>query len=78
MKKSPELPAPEPALVLHDQLAGVPELDLPNAPDFVSRRTPMTLEKLLPLMEERRRLFPRTAAMAEARRRRRVYKEFVL
>lgn len=78
MKKSSTPPPREPDLELHDQPAAVPDLDLPDAPDFVSRRTPMTLEQALPLLEERRRCFPLTSAMREARHQRRVTAEFVL
>ena len=57
---------------------GVPDLDLPDSPDFISRRTPMSLEQMMPLLEDYRRWFPLTAAMREAREKRRVTAEFIL
>ena len=78
MKKSSTPPQVEPAPCLHDWPTAVPELDLPEGRDFISRRTPMSLERALPLLEERRRWFPLTPAMREARSRRRVTAEFIL
>ena len=63
---------------MHDRVPGVPDLDLPDSPDFISRRTPMSLEQMMPLLEDYRRWFPLTAAMREAREKRRVTAEFVL
>ena len=56
----------------------VPDLDLPDSPDFISQRTPMSLEQMMPLLEDYRRWFPLTDAMREAREKRRVTAEFVL
>ena len=78
MKKSSTPPQSESGFCLHDLPATVSELDLPEGRDFVSRRTPMSLERVLSLLEERRRCFSLTPAMREARRRRRVTAEFVL
>ena len=78
MKKSPEPSLPESGFVLHDHPAGVPELDLPNAPDFVSRRSPMTLAQVLPLLEERRKMFPTSGKALPAHWRQPVSAEFVL
>ena len=78
MKKlSTPLPA-DSALTLRESQTSVPDLDLPDAPDFISRRTPLSLEQMLPLLEERRRWFPLSAAAIEARGRRRVTEEFIL
>jgi len=78
MKESPEPSLPESGLVMNDRPAGVPELDLPDAPDFVSRRSPMTLAQVLPLLEERRRMFPASGKGLPAHWRRPVEAEFVL
>jgi hypothetical protein len=63
---------------LHDRASGAPELELPNAPDFVSKRTPMTIAQFLPLLEERRKMFPKNRDAALLRRRQPVEAEFVL
>jgi hypothetical protein len=78
MKKSPEPSPLDPGLVLHDQPGAVPELELPVAPDFVSRRTPMSLAQMLPILEERRKMFPVNRDAIHARRRQPVPVEFVL
>ena len=78
MKDSPEPSLPESGYVLNDRPAGVPELDLPDAPDFISRRSPMTLAQVLPLLEERRRMFPKSGRGLSAHLRRPVEAEFVL
>lgn len=78
MKKSPEPSLPDPGLVLNDRPASVPELDLPDAPDFVSRRSPMTLAQVLPLLEERRRMFPNSGKNLPPELRRPVEAEFVI
>jgi hypothetical protein len=78
MKKSPEPSKPENGLVLHDRVADAPELELPNAPDFISRRSPMTLAQVLPLLEERRRMFPTSGNALPAHWRQPVAAEFIL
>jgi len=78
MKKSPEPSPPDPGLVLHDRPGGVPELELPDAPDFVSKRTPMTIAQFLPLLEERRKMFPKSRDATLVRRRQPVEVEFIL
>ncbi len=74
--------APEPNALRPCQqnfcLSSVPDLDLPDAPDFISQRTLLSLDQCLFLIEEHRRLFPPTAAEMEARRQRRVTAEFIL
>ena len=60
------------------QTTSAPDLDLPDSPDFISRRTPMSLEQMMPLLEDYRRWFPLTAAMREAREKGRVTAEFIL
>lgn len=56
----------------------VSDLDLPDSPDFISQRTPMSLEQMMPLLEDYRRWFPMTDAMREIREKRRVTAEFIL
>lgn len=78
MKKSPESSVPDSALAMNDHPAGIPELDLPDAPDFISRRSPMTLAQVLPLLEERRRMFPNSGKNLPPELRRPVEAEFVI
>src|SRR5262245_44911433 len=76
MRKSSEPSHPDPGLRLHDQAGTVPALELPDAPDFVSRRTPMTLAQFLPLLEENRKSL--SSAALHASRHRPVSAEFIL
>ena len=78
MKKSSEPSARESEPILHDRPADVPELDLPDARDFVSRRTILPLAQALSILEERRQMFPQQSAAARARRRQPVPAEFIL
>lgn len=78
MKRSSEPSVHESKLILHDRPADVPELDLPDAPDFISRRTILPLAQALSILEERRQMFPQQHAAARARRRQPVPAEFVL
>ena len=50
MKKSDMLHSGNEPECLHD--AGVPELELPDAPDFISKRSPRSLEQMLVFLEE--------------------------
>ena len=61
-----------------DHATSVPDLDLPDSPDFISRRTPMSLEQMMPLLEDYRRWFPLTDAMREIREKGRLTAEFIL
>ena len=54
------------------------DLELPDAPDFVSRRRSLTLEQMLPILEERQRWFPLSPRARELRDERRVAAEFIL
>ena len=76
MRKSSEPSRLDPDLRLHDQGCAAPALELPDAPDFVSRRTPLTLAQVLPLLEENRKSL--NDATLRACRRRPVSAEFVL
>lgn len=78
MKSASTPPPPEEPLATRRRQTKGAELDLPDAPDFVSRRRTLSLEQLLVILEERRRWFPLTPAMAEIRRQRRVFAEFTL
>jgi hypothetical protein len=78
MKKSPEPSLPEQGWVLHDRPPAFGELELPNSPDFISRRSPISLDRMLVLLEERRKLFGRTPGNASSPRRLPVPVEFVL
>ena len=71
-------PDPGPEGVLRDAPPGVPMLDMPEAPDFVARRSPVSLAQALVLLEERRHWFPLSQASRESRRQRRVTTEFIL
>ena len=63
---------------MHDHTAGTPDLDLPDAPDFISQRTALSLEQMLPILEDYRRWFPLTDAQRAAREKGRVTAEFIL
>ncbi len=78
MKKSSEPPHPEPAFVLHDGVNDMAELDLPDAPDFISRRTILPLGQALELLEERRALFSNQRGAGRLPRRQPVPVEFVI
>ena len=78
MRKSSEQPAPEMAGLFHDRPAEVPDLELPDGGGFRSRRTPVSLEHALALIDERRNLFPSTGATKARQLRNRVIAEFVL
>jgi hypothetical protein len=54
------------------------KLDLPDAPDFISRRSPIPFERMLALLEEYRRWFPMTESQREQRLKRKCDVEFVL
>lgn len=78
MKRSSEPSVRESELILHDLQARAPELDLPDAPDFISRRTILPLAKALSILEERRRMFPQQRAAARSQRRQPAPAEFIL
>ena len=61
-----------------DAPASIPALDLPDAPDFVSRPSRRTLAQMIPLLEEYRQWFPPTDAQREQRRKRKCDVEFIL
>ena len=63
---------------LHEGSGSVPSLELPDAPDFVSRRSRLPLEQMLPLLEQYRRWFPPTEAMVAQRAKRKCDIEFIL
>jgi hypothetical protein len=50
MKKPDMPPESEPNLTLRD--AGVPDLELPDAPDFISEPPHRTLSEMLPFLDE--------------------------
>jgi hypothetical protein len=77
-EKSPEPSRPESSFLLHDRSVDGPELELPNAPDFISRRSPMTLAQVLPLLEERRKMFPGSGRTLPRHWRQPVDAEFIL
>ena len=81
MKTFSVQPAPEiasDALVSHDAPISGFDLELPDAPDFISRRRALSLEQMLPLLEERRRWFPLSPSARALRNRSRVTAEFIL
>jgi hypothetical protein len=78
MKKSSEPPLPEPAFTLHDRANDMAGLDLPDAPDFISRRTILPLGQALGLLEERRHLFSNQRGTGRLPRRQPVPVEFVI
>jgi hypothetical protein len=76
MRKSSEPSHPDPGLHLPDQAGAGPGLEFPDAPDFISRRTRLTLAELLPLLEENRKSL--SSVTLRAYRRRPVSAEFIL
>jgi len=65
-------------LVLHEPASQLLSLDLPNAPDFVSRPSRLSLERMVALLEQYRRWFPPTEAMMAQRTKRKCNVEFLL
>jgi len=69
---------PNEALTLRDRSTSIPSLELPNAPEFVSRPSRISLAQMLPLLEQYRQWFPPSEAMIALRARRRCDVEFIL
>jgi hypothetical protein len=78
MRKSGAPLNPDEPLILPDEGGPVAELDLPDAPDFVSRRSRVSLERMLPLLEQYRQWLPQKQAQREQRIKRKCTVEFVL
>jgi hypothetical protein len=62
----------------HGPIATHGDLELPDAPDFRSHRSRLSLEEMLPLMEQWRQWFPKAAITQEQRLRGKCHVEFVL
>jgi hypothetical protein len=78
MNESDGRPRNEPNAAV-EKPAGSVELDLPDAPDFVSRPSrPRPLEKWVAMLDQYRRWFPPTAAELERRRKWKCAAEFKL
>jgi hypothetical protein len=77
MKKSNEQPSPEAADNLRDQQQTW-HLELPDAPDFISRRSLLPLDRALEFVEEMRRMFPLTERQRALREEMRCTEEFIL
>ena len=75
MKKSNTQPHPD--CVLHDRSETF-DLELPDAPDFVSRRSRYGLARVMEFLEEYRAMFPPNAYNLKRRQERRCTEEFVL
>ena len=69
---------PVEAPTLHERAERTPRLELPEAPDFVSRPSRIPLDRMIPLIEQYRRWFPPTEAMVAQRARRKCSVEFIL
>jgi hypothetical protein len=78
MKKSNAPPNPTELPAEQDGLTPFVKLDLPNAPDFVSRRSSLSFDQMLALLEEYRSWFPMTEAQRAQRLERKCNVEFVL
>ena len=78
MKKCDTPAEPVEALPPREPAESSPSLDLPEAPDFVSRPSRIPLERMIPLMEQYRRWFPPTEATVAQRAKRKCGVEFVL
>lgn len=77
MKKSNEQPSPDAGDNLRDQQRTW-DLELPDAPDFVSRRSLLPLDRALEFVEEMRRMFPLTDRQRALREEVRCTEEFIL
>ena len=77
MKKSDARPSPEPSETLREQHASF-DLELPDAPDFISQRRQYPLDKALEFVEEIRAMFPLTENQRAMREQVRCTEEFVL
>ena len=62
----------------HGPIANHGDLELPDDPDFRSRRSRLSLEEMLPLMEQWRQWFPKATITQEQRLRAKCHVEFVL
>lgn len=78
MKKCGTPAKPVEALTLHERAERAPSLELPAAPDFVSRPSRIPLDRMILLLEQYRRWFPPTEAMAAQRANRKCGVEFIL
>jgi hypothetical protein len=77
MKRSDEQPSPEDTPALRDQ-ERTWDLELPDAPDFVSERTQYPLDRVLEFVEEMRAMFPLTDRQRALREEMRCTEEFIL
>jgi hypothetical protein len=77
MKNSDEQRSLEPADTLRDQERSC-DLELPDAPDFVSERTQYPLDRVLEFVEEMRAMFPLTDQQRAFREEMRCTEEFIL
>lgn len=77
MRKSDEPPNREAAAALRDQ-DRTWDLELPDAPDFISERTQYPLDKALEFVEEMRAMFPLTDRQRALREEVRCTEKFIL
>ena len=77
MKTSNEQPSPEENSALRDQERSW-DLELPDAPDFISERTQYPLDRVLEFVEEMRAMFPLTDRQRALREEMRCTEEFIL
>jgi hypothetical protein len=78
MKKYDAPANPAEALTLHETSEPIARLELPDAPDYVSRPSRIPLDRMIPLLEQYRRWFPPTEAMVALRAKRKCGVEFIL
>ncbi len=73
-----EMP-PEASDAAPRELTALPlDLEFPDAPDFISRRSSVPLDQVLELLDQYRKWFPPTAAQIERRQKNRCIVEFVI
>ncbi|MEW6158237.1 MAG: hypothetical protein AB1813_12435 [Verrucomicrobiota bacterium] len=66
------------ASALDDRAGLLADLELPDAPDFVSRRSPIPFERMMVLLEQYRVWFPPSERQRDQRFARKCDIEFVL
>ena len=77
MRRLNEQPSREDTAALRDRERSL-ELELPEAPDFVSKRTQYSLDRAVKFVEEMRVMFPLTDRQRALREEVRCTEEFIL
>ena len=78
MKKYDTPSGPVEAETLQERVEWAGTLELPDAPDFVSRPSRVSLDRMILLMEQYRRWFPPSDAVIAERAKRKCGVEFIL